>query len=334
MANNSTLSIPQVVDPAIVSAFDQVKYQISEKVQYKQFPYKEYEIETTNDKMSSLSGYGPGGLTLQGQNYSLDYKYNGYSKQLITRKYTKRVPYTEELDYFLKKRAAMGVYQVDSMMRGLAGGLLQNWEQDWAKLFYLGAGTVFITGGDGLSLYNSAHPSQKPGQAVQTNVIQVVGTSTVTNPVLNATSLKAAFIQLDRYKDDAGVLVSPTTNLAVVTSRQNWETAFRLKLSEYGPDTANLGYGQVSPSITAAVGKSFKVMPLHYMPDAYSNYWFVVDLDKMKDMVIMAYAWEPRIHERMKDIDGVENILASTLFGPNPIDWRWTAGSTGANPVS
>lgn len=329
--NNSTLSIPQVVDPAIVSVFDQVKYQISEKTQYKMFPYKEYEIETTNDKMSSLSGYGPGGLTLQGQSYSVDYKYNGFSKQLITRKYTKRVPYTEELDYFLKKRAASGVFEVDSMMRGLAKGLVQNWEQDFAKTFYLGNTTTFITGGDGLSLFSASHPSQKPGLAVQSNIITVNG---VTNPVLNATSLKGAFIQLDRYKDDAGVLVSPTTNLAVVTSRQNWETAFRLKLSEYGPDTANLGYGQVSPSITAAVGKSFKVIPLHYMPDSFANYWFTVDLDKMADMLIMAYAWEPRIHERMKDIDGVENILASTLFGPNPIDWRWSAGSTGVNAIS
>lgn len=328
--NNSTLSIPQVVDPAIVSAFDQVKYQISNNVQYKQFPYKEYEIETTNDKMSSLSGYGPGGLTLQGQSYAVDYKYNGYSKQLITRKYTKRVPYTEELDYFLKKRSSMGVYEVDSMMRGLAGGLIQNWEQDFAKVFYLGATTTFITGGDGLALYSASHPSQKPGLAVQTNIVTVGATA---NPVLNATSLKQAFIQLDRFRDDAGVLVSPTTNLGLITSRQNWENAFRLKNSEYGPDTANLGYGQVSPTITAAVGKSFKVMPLHYMPDAFANYWFVADLDKMKDMLVMAYAWEPRIHERMKDIDGVENILASTLFGPNPIDWRFTAGSTGANPL-
>jgi hypothetical protein len=35
----------------------------------------------------------------------------------------------------------------------------------------------------------------------------------------------------------------------------------------------------------------------------------------------------------MKDIDGVENILSSTLFGPNAIDWRWLAGSTGANAL-
>jgi len=330
MPNNSTLSIPQVVDPAIVSAFDQVKYQISQKAQYKMFPFKEYEIQTTGDKMSSLSGYGPGGLTIQGQSYQLDYKYNGYSKTMVVRKYTKRVPYTEELDYFLKKRSAMGVYEVDSMMTGLAQGLLQNWEQDFAKTFYLGAGTTFITGGDGLALYSASHPSQKPGLAVQSNIVTVGAT---TNPVLNATSLKQAFIQLDRFKDDAGVLVSPTTNLGLVTSRQNWETAFRLKQSEYGPDTANLGYGQVSPTITAAVGKSFSVLPLHYMPDAYANYWFVVDLDKMKDMLVMAKAWEPRIHERMKDIDGVENILASTLFGPNPIDWRFTVGSTGANAL-
>jgi len=330
MANNSTLTIPQVVDPALVRAFDEVKYQITEKSQYKMFPFTEYEIETTTDKMSSLSGYGSGSLTIEGQSYAVDNKYNGFAKTLIVRKYSKRVPYTEELDYFLKKRSSMGVYQVDSMIRGLAQGLLLNWEQDFAKVFSLGQTTTFITGGDGLSLINASHTSQKPGLAVQSNIVTV---GAVTNPVLNAESLKGAFIQLDRFKDNAGVLVSPTTNVALIASRQLLETAFRLKNSEYGPDTANLGYGQVSPTILAAVGKSFKVMPLHHMTDAFANYWFVVDLDKMKEMVVMAKAWEPRIHERMKDIDGVENILASTLFGPNPIDWRWIVGSTGANPL-
>ncbi len=329
--NNSTLSIPQVVDPAIVNAFDQSLLQITNTVQYKKFPFKEYEIETTGDKMSSLSGYGAGSLTVEGQSYALDYKYNGFSKTIVVRKYTKRVPYTEELDYFLKKRAAAGVYEVDSMMKGLARGLLLNWEQDFAKVFYLGQTTTFITGGDGVSLINASHPAQKPGVAVQSNIVLASG---VTNPVLNVTSMKAASIQLDRILDDAGVLVSPVTNLGLVCSRQLWETAFRLKASEYGPDTANLGFGQVSPTITAAIGKSFQVLALHHMPDAFANYWFLVDLDKMKEMLVMAKAWEPRIHERMKDIDGVENILASTLFGPNPIDWRWIVGSTGANPVA
>lgn len=328
--NNSTLTIPQVVDPALVKAFDEVKYQLSNKAQYKLFPFTEYQIETTGDKMSSLSGYGAGGLTIEGQTYQSDYKYNGFSKTLVTRKYTKRVAYTEELDYFLKRRSSMGVYEVDSMIRGLAQGLVLNWDQDFAKMFYLGAGTTFITGGDGLSLINASHTSQKPGLAVQSNIITVGGTA---NVVMNTTSIKQAFIQLDRLKDNAGVLVSPVTNLAIVAPRQLLETAFRNKYSEYGPDTANLGFGQVSPTITNAIGKSFKVLPLHHMPDAYAAYWFVVDLDKMKDMVVMAKAWEPRIHERMKDIDGVENILASTLFGPNPIDWRWIVGSSGVNPT-
>lgn len=328
--NNSIVSIPQIVDPAIKKAFDQIKYQISETVQYKLFPFKEYEIETTADKMSSLSGYGPGSLTIEGQSYALDFKYNGYDKLLVVRKYTKRIPYTEELDYFLKKRSAQGVFEVDSMLKGAVKGLYQNWDQDWAKMFYLGQGTTFITGGDSVALIASNHPSRKPGLATQTNIVTV---GAVSNPVLAAASVRQAFIQLDRFKDDAGVLVSPSTNKALIVGRQNLELAFRIKNSEYGPDTAHLGLGEVSPTVTSATGYTFKVIPLHYMPDAYANYWFAVDLDKMADMVVLAKAWEPRIHERMKDIDGVENILCSTLFGPNPIDWRWIVGSTGANAL-
>jgi hypothetical protein len=328
--NNSILSLSQVVDPAIVKAFDEKKNQITETSQYRLFPFLDYEVETTGDKMTSLSGYGAGALTLEGQTYALSYKYQGYAKTFVIRKYTQRAPYTEELDYFLQKRSAMGVYEVNNMVSGLAESLYLNWEQDFAKVFYLGATTTFLTGGDSVALFSASHPSAKPGLAVQSNIVTV---NSVTNVALNALSLKTAFIQLDRFTDNAGVLVRPAINVALITSRQNLETAFRLKMSEYGPDTANLGFGQVSPTIMAQVGKSFKVLPLHHMPDAYSAYWFVVDLDKMKNMLVMAKAWEPRIHERMKDIDGVENIMGSTLFGPNFVDWRWIVGSTGANPA-
>lgn len=122
--NNSTASLSNVVDPAIVKAFDEVKYQITNKAQYTKFPWSEYQIETTSDKMSSLSGYGPGALTIEGQSYSLDYKYDGHNKTIVVRKYTKRVPWTEELEYFLEKRSSQGVYEVKSMIKGLANGLL------------------------------------------------------------------------------------------------------------------------------------------------------------------------------------------------------------------
>lgn len=327
---NSTMSLSNVVDPALVKVFDEVKNQLANKTQYTKFPFTEYEIETTADSMSSLSGFGPGELTIEGQSYALDYKYDGYDKTLVVRKYTKRVPWTEELEYFLQRRSASGVYKVNSMIKGMVQGLNTNWEQDFAKMFYLGFGTTFITGGDGLALFHASHTSTKPGVAAQSNIITMGAT---TNVELAAESLKTAMIQLDRIKDNVGQLISPSTNLALVASRQLLEKAFQIKKSEYGPDSANLGYGIVSPTVLQEMGKSFKVIPLHHMPDAYANYWFLVDLDKMQDMVVMAYAWHPRMHEKMKDIDGVSNILASTLFGPNPVDWRWIVGSTGANPL-
>lgn len=330
MPTGSTMLLTQVVDPSIRKMYDESVLQLATKAQYTQFPFTEYQIETTSDKISSITGYGAGSLTIEGQVYTTDTKIQGYSKTLVTRKYTKRVPYTEELDYFLKKRSALGVIEVNNMMTGLAQGLLQNWEVDWAKMFYLGFGTTFITGGDGLSLFHAAHTSTKAGAATQSNLITVGAT---TNVVLAAESLRQACIQLDRFQDNTASLMTPGVNKAIIAPRQLLETAFRLKTSEYGPDSANLGFGVVSPTITQATGYSLKVMPLHYQPDAYSTYWYVVDLDRMKQMVYMALAWKPRILERMMDIDGVHNILSSTLFGPNPVDWRWVAGSTGANAL-
>lgn len=333
MSANSTATNPNLVDPAIVKLFDESANQIvAGPLDYKNFPYTEFEVENINaDKMSSMSGFGPGALTIEGASYGLDYMYDGFDKTLTVRKYTKRVPYTEEFEYALAKKNQMGVIKLTKMTKGMAQALSLNWEQDWAKLFYLGAGTTFITGGDGLSLVNAAHTSTKPGLATQSNIITVGG---ITNPVLNSTSLKAAWQQLDRFKDNAGQLMARGTNVALVVPRQLEEDAFRLKYSDYGPDTSNLGVGQVSPLIMSKTGKNFKVLTLNHIPDAYAAYWFVVDLDRMKDQVVMAKCWEPRMRPEFESIDGVKHLLASTLFGPNPVDWRWMAGSTGANATA
>ena len=333
MAVNSTASVANLVDPAIVRLADESLQQIMAKqIDYKQFPYTEFDVQNINaDKWSSLTGFGAGTLTIEGQSYGVDYMYDGHDKTLVVRKYTKRVPFTEEFEYELRKKNQMAVTKLGSLVPGMMKGLVLNWEQDFAKMFYLGAGTTFITGGDGLSLINSAHTSTKPGLSTQTNIVTVGATS---NPVLNSTSLRQAFIQLDRFLDNAGVLMGAALDVALVVPRNLADTAYRLKYSEYGPDSANLGYGTVGPTITSKLGKTFKVLTLNHIPDAYDDYWFVVALDRMKDQVVMAKCWEPSLRPEFEGIDGVKHLLSSTLFGPNPVDWKWLVGSTGANALS
>jgi hypothetical protein len=281
--------------------------------------------------MSSLSGFGAGALTIEGQTYGADYIYDGYKKTLIGRKYTKRAPYSEEFEYALRKKNQLGIIKLEKMTRGLMNGLVLNWEQDFAKMFYLAATTTFITGGDGVSLVNASHPSSKPGLAVQSNILSVGG---VSNPVLNATSLKGAFLQLDRYLDNAGVLMRRSSKLALVVPRALEDAALVLKYSQYGPATSNLGLSSVSAPIMQKLGKNFEVLTLNHIPDAYNAYWFVVDLERMKDQVVIAKAWDPYIKPEFEAIDGVTHLMGSTLFGPNPLDWRWLVMSTGVNPTA
>lgn len=332
MFPSSTASIPQLVDPAIVKFFDQSVDQIVKKTDYTRFSFTDFEVENiNNDAMSSISGFGPGSLTIEGQQYAVDQIFNGYKKTLVVRKYTKRFPYTEELSYQIQKKQKMVVLKLQGFITSASQGLVYNWEEDFAKMFYLGQGTTFITGGDGVALISSAHPVKKPGIANQSNIVTV---GAVTNPELNPQSLRTAVYQMDRFLDDSGSLMLRGTNKILVVPRAMLEIAQRLVYSEYGPDTANLGFGEVSPTVRTRSGYDIRVEVLNHIPDAYANYWFVVDADRMKNMVVMAKAWSPRVFERMKDIAGVENILASTLFGPNPIDWRWIIGSTGANSLS
>lgn len=332
MFPTSTASMPQMVDPAIVKFFDQSTEQIVKDLDYTKFKFKDFEVENINaDEASSVSGFGAGQLTIQGAQYALDTMYNGYKKTLIIRKYTKRFVYSEELHYSIMKKKQQAILELQTFTKSLTQGLLYNKEQDWAKMFYLGQGTTFITGGDGVALFSASHPVRKPGIANQSNIVTVGAT---TNPVLNAQSLRTANFQMDRFLDDSGSLMMRGTNRTLVVPRAQLEDAYRIVVSEYGPDTANLGFGEVSPTIRTRSGYNITIKCLNHIPDAYSAYWFLVDEERMVDQVYMAKAWDPRCSEKMWDIDGSQNILASVYFGPNPIDWRWVIGSTGANALS
>lgn len=328
--NNSTLTLPQIVDPSIIEHSAEILNEITAESQYRKFPFKTWQLETTSDAFSSMSSLGPGVLTIQGQTYGNAIKFTGYKKTCVVRKYTLDEPYTEELQYFIDRKREMGALELDDKVRGIMEGLELNLEQDFAKVFYLGAGTTFITGGDGLALMSTAHTSTNPSVATQSNIATVGAT---TNVVLAPASVQAVFVQLDRFKMNSGTLVKPSTNKAIIASRQLLESAFRIKKSEYGPDTSNLGFGLVSPTIAQEVGYSFKILPLHHMPDAYANYWFAVDLDKMAKMLVKAYMWDPRLNPELMTLAGVKHFFGSTIFGWNPIDWRWIVGSTGANPL-
>lgn len=330
----STATNPNLVNPAIMQLVDEAREQIvAKELQYKKFPFTIWQIENINgDIASSMSGVGAGSLTVEGQAFADDAIYDGYNKTLISRYYTKRLEFTEQFKYSLEQKKQAGIIKLASGIKGYMQGLYLNWEQDFAKMFYLGAGTTFVTGGDSLALFSASHPAKKPGVAVQSNIITVGG---VTNPVLNATSLRGAFLQGDRFVDNAGVLMGGMRRPALVVAPKNREIAYQLKWSAYGPDTANLGLGLMSPAIASKTGKSFEVIVLDHIPDAFADYWFVVDLDRMESQVYMAQAWEPRaLSNFIIGVNGAENLLFSTQFGPNPVDWRWALGSTGANPTA
>lgn len=333
MSYNSTATNPNLVDPAIVSLANETYEQlVAGPLDYKQFTYDDFQIENINaDEYSSMSGLGAGALTLEGQTYGVDYLYDGYTKTLISRKYTKRLPFTEEFQYELRQKSMKAVIKSEKMTDAIMNALVLNWEQDFAKMFYLGAGTTFITGGDGVALISASHPSAKPGLAVQTNIVTA---GAVSNPVLNATSLQAAFVQLDRMLDNAGQYMARSTDVALVVPRALEDAALRLKMSTYGPDSANLGLGLMAPQIVAKLGKTFKVLCLNHIPDAYANYWFVIDLGRMKRQVVKAVAWEPTLSPEFQAFDGVKHFMGSTLFGWNPVDWKWILGSTGVNPTA
>lgn len=328
----SLASNPNLANPAIIKIADEAAAQaVAKELQFASFPMKDYQIENINaDVVSSLSGAGAGSLTVDGQVFADEVLYDGYNVTIASRLYTKKLEVGMNWMYQMERKSKASVMKFTDGVKANLQGLFLNKEQDFAKLFYLGQGTTFFTGGDGLALISASHTVKKPGASVQSNLVTV---GAVSNPVLAPESLKQAVYQLDRMRDNADVLLGGAMRPCLVVARKNAEFAYQLVESMYGPATSNLGLSQVSREMMARLNKKLEVKVLDHIPDAYADYWFVVDLDRMSSQVYAAKAWEPKLHPELTTLNASTVLLFSTQFGFTPADWRWIVGSTGANAL-
>src|SRR5690606_32586509 len=111
----------------------------------------------------------------------------------------------------------------------VANSLNARIDTDAAKIFYLGFGTTFFTGADGLSLFNSAHTLGDG--STQSNTL---GTAPLTYD-----NLKTACQMMDRFRDDKGIQLLPARKLRLIVAREGKEKAMEVLKSIGNPDSAN-----------------------------------------------------------------------------------------------
>lgn len=318
----TTNSFADVVNASVRSVFDYSAQDILSKVEGQEL-FNEYSPDVPAEQLSAMAGAGYGILTVEGQQYGSNQLWRDYPVTLRLKKYSSELAYTEEDVHWIQKASeSKRQFMVNSIASNGLRPLIGNINVDVAKMFYLGFGTTFFTGGDALALFSGSHLIRNGG-GTQSNMFSD------THRAFSASNLTEAINIMNRFKGMNNVQLAKVRRFRVVCSVELEPTVQQALLSLYGPVSANLGLQTSSEFMFRGRGVEAGYTVLPEIPNAYKNYWFVVDLDRAQDRFKLAAAWMPRMAQETRIENGTYHIDASTFFGPVAVGWQWVFGSKG-----
>jgi hypothetical protein len=323
MALMTTASFSDPKSRAIGALWDFRMQDLSSQLRYQEYGFHDFEPDAADEQLQGYWGPARGILTVEGQTYGSNEIYRDYPVTVTLRKYTSRLVITEEdIHWLTKAKQQKHEMQIISMLDNAINALNYNVEFDATRFIYLSHTTAMFTGGDSLSLINTAHPLRSGG--TQANNFG----SGDTHRAFSASALVELINLMDRFKGQNGTQMLPTKHLRVLCSIEAAPTVQQAIDSKYGP-TANLNLSTASAEAFQGRGKvvDFRVMP--YMPAAYKNYWFVVAMDRTPNRMLMCWAWKPRLAQDSVISNGTFENDASVSFAPIALGWQFIAGSKG-----
>lgn len=314
-------TLDAIVTPTVVALFDEANEQLSNTLQYKNLGYSDYEPSFNAPAFQAISGSTEAVLTLEGEAYSTEDLIQNYKTTITIQKYTKMMLITEELVHWIQKGNKEKIQEFKDIVHACNNGLNAKVDTEAAKLFYLGFGTTFQAGGDGVSLFAYNHPSPDSSVAVQRNIFA----TTEGHLPLSKESLTLALQRLNRFKDIRGIQLMKVLKPKLIIARENEENAKQILMSIQGPLTADLGINVMS---TANSKITYEVAD--WIPQTtYSTYWFLTAQERMAKMVYMVWGWRPRVNAESNYSNGTLYKAGSVYFRPGFVDWRWCFASKG-----
>lgn len=304
MASLQTLF--DLADPRIRKIWDEKDTQLSKRLEYEGLGLTDYTAEILNSQFENFTGLGYAEQTGELEPYSRE-DILPESKVTITPiKFTKAINISEEMLRFNLWP------KINNLIGAVANANNARINLDAAKIHYLGFGTTFFTGGDGLSLYNTGH-TMGDG-TTQSNSL---GTSP-----LSYDNVKTACQNLDRFYDDKGIQLLPCQKLRLIVARENKERAEEVLRSIGNPDSAN----RVSNVFNNGTGY-IDMRVANWIPAAYPKYWFVIDMERAAQMAYMVWGWRPKFDSDNIVNNGSKIYTGSTMFRPGFQAWQWAIGS-------
>lgn len=296
----------ELADPRIRRIWDEKQTQLSTRLEYMELGLTDYTAEILDSKFENFTGLGIAQATGEKEPYNREDIDAGDSVTITPIKFTKSVDITEEMLRFNLWP------KINNLVSAVGNALNARIDTDAAKIFYLGFGTTFFTGGDGVALFSAAHPMGDG--STQSNTL---GTAP-----LSYDNLKDACQRMDRFRDDKGIQLLPARKLRLIVARENKEKAMEVLKSIGNPDSAN----RVTNVFTNGEG-FIDLKVANWIPVAYGKYWFLIDLERASYMAYMVWGWRPKFDSDNVINNGVKVYTGSVMFRPGFQSWQWAIGS-------
>ena len=295
-----------LADPRVRGIWDEKNTQLSSRLEYSKLGLTDHTAEILDSKFENFTGLGIANATGEKEPYNREDLSQAYQVTITPQKFTKAIDITEEMLRFNLWP------KINNLVSGVANALNARINTDAAKIFYLGFGTTFFTGGDGKALFATDHPMGDG--TTQSNSLSAVP--------LTYDNLKTAVQTMDRFYDDKGIQLLPCMNLRLIVARENKEKAEEVLRSIGNPDSAN----RVSNVFNNGEG-SIDLVVANWIPTGYSKYWFVIDLERASYMTKMVWGWRPKFDDDKLINNGTKVYTGSVMFRPGFQSWQFAIGS-------
>jgi phage major head subunit gpT-like protein len=173
---------------------------------------------------------------------------------------------------------------LDARAKGLSRTAYRTQEK-WAARAFTNAGSTafdFMSSEEGKALCSSTHLT-RTGVSTSSG-FDNTGTSALSKTAVSALRLKARLLKMDNGERFAGY-----ENCGLIVPDALADTAYELVNSDKDPESAN-------NTVNASKGR-YTVIPYMRLDDSDTNDWYLVDMDAMKDNLMVLQPCEARIEE-------------------------------------
>lgn len=306
MASLQTLF--DLADPRIRKIWDEKTTQISQSLEYTNLGFTDWEAEIRDPKFENFTGLGLAQQTGEKQAYTREDIEQAGQVTISPVKFTNSIDITEEMLRFNLWP------QINNLVEAVANSLNARVDTNAAKIYYLGFGTTFFTGNDGLALYSAVHPMLDG--TTQSNYLGAVP--------LTYDNIKVARQNLDMMYDDKGIRLKPGNMKTLIVPQTLYEKAYEVLKSIGNPDSAN----RLSNVFATSEGQ-IRIVVSNYIPNtaAFKYNWFLIDNERATKMNYMVWGWRNKFDSDKAINNGTKIYNGSVMFQPGFQSFQWTVGS-------